>query len=81
MEAPAHSSDADPVTPRPNSSLLILTQIVERILMGLVCVHRKNSGIVLDGLFISACVKSAYVKLVFDNSSFHARTTPEQMQC
>lgn len=46
VEAPAHPSGGVSILPRPNTSLLILTQIVERILMGLLCVHGKNSGIV-----------------------------------
>jgi len=46
VKAPAHRSGCISILPRPNTSLLILTQIVEMILMGLLCVHRKNSGIV-----------------------------------
>lgn len=53
IEAPAHLSGGVSIIPRPNTSLLILTQIVERILMSLVCVHRKNSGIVWGALFSS----------------------------
>lgn len=58
VEAPAHPSGGVSILPRPNTSLLILTQIVERILMGLLCVHRKNSGIVSVPLYQRLCAES-----------------------